>query len=910
MEKKKTKKETTKLFKGIDKSRKKNKKKYNTKNIILIAIVTLGIAFATLVLSFGLYIIFTSPDFDPEKLYNKEASVLYFANGETLTRLGSENRVKVSYNDLPEVFIDALIATEDSRFFQHNGFDFARFMKASLGQFAGNSGAGGASTLTMQVVKNNYTSAEASGIEGVVRKFTDIYMAVFKIEKKYTKEEVIEFYVNSQWFASGGTNYGSISGVEQASQYFFGKSIKDLNLSEAAVIAGMFQNPSYYNPYAYTSNAEGRRNTVLDLMYRHGYITEQERDDAKSVAIESLLKERDTTVSNNPYQAFIDYVINDVKEKTGIYAYTTPVEIYTTLDKNIQDVVNGVQNDYKFKDTKTQVGIAVTSVENGAILALGGGRNYVAQGLNRSIVRRQPGSTAKPIFDYGPLIEYTGAGTGTLFIDKPYSYSNGQSIKNWDSKYYGMITLTKALSDSRNIPALQAFQKVSNKVADFVHSLGIDYGENLYESASIGGFTGISPLESSAAYAAFARGGYYIEPYSFTKVVYLEAEGEYDNKYTKERVMSETTAYLITDSLTDATSSNVNFKVSGTQLATKTGTTNIDGTIASQFGMSSDATPDHWTNTYSSEYSISLWTGYDSLSKDGYYTSNSGTAARKSMMSTLANGIYSKNKTFTKPSGIVEVTLEWDTIPSKLASEYTPDNLKYTSLFKSGTEPSEVSTRFSKLNAPTNIRSEISSGNVILSWDPIATPEAIDNNKLSSYFNDNYGVFATTYYNERLTYNNNYIGANGYQVYQKMADGSLKEIGFTLNNHFTITPDGSASTYTYVVKSAYQLYKSNMSEGIETKVTTGISPELTLSLNETNPFCIVNGGIYSPINNPVKVMYNGTDVTSLSTITESEAINTSTNGNYTVTYNVTYNNGTVNKTKSITRTVKIADTCP
>ena len=176
------------------KPRRKNKKKVG--NIILITLISIGILIATVMISFGLYIIFTAPEFTQENLYFKEASVITWDNGEEITRIGSENRVIKNYEDYPQVLVDALVATEDSRFFQHSGFDAARFLKASMGQVMGQSGAGGASTITMQLAKNYVTKSSVdSGIEGIIRKFTDIYMAVFKIEKNFTKEQILEMYL-------------------------------------------------------------------------------------------------------------------------------------------------------------------------------------------------------------------------------------------------------------------------------------------------------------------------------------------------------------------------------------------------------------------------------------------------------------------------------------------------------------------------------------------------------------------------------------------------------------------------------------------------------------------------------------------------------------------------------------------
>ena len=227
--------------KNGEKSKKKKKKKKAFKVIInvCLSLAALGIV---VFIGFMAFIVFSAPAFSEEKLYKKEASVVYDSDGEIIAKLGSQLRDKITFDDLPQVFVDAIIATEDSRFYQHNGFDLPRFIKASFGQLLGNSSAGGASTITMQVVKNNFTNVKQT----ITRKFTDIYMAMFKLEKTYSKEEILEFYVNAPYL--GGTGAGAY-GVAEASRMYFGKEIKDLNLPEAALLAGLFQAPGYYNPF-------------------------------------------------------------------------------------------------------------------------------------------------------------------------------------------------------------------------------------------------------------------------------------------------------------------------------------------------------------------------------------------------------------------------------------------------------------------------------------------------------------------------------------------------------------------------------------------------------------------------------------------------------------------------------------
>ena len=832
---------------------KKGKKSGSKKNTILIILISLGIVVASAVLAFALYIIITSPDFVVEELYTKEPTVLYDMNGEEITRIGNENVELVTYSDLPQVLVDALIATEDSRFFQHNGFDAARFIRASLGQLAGQD-AGGASTLSMQVIKNTYTDGSlTSGIKGIVRKFTDIYMAVFKLEASYTKEEIIEFYLNSQWLGGGSTNYASINGVEQGSQYFFGKSVSDLTLAEASLLVGMFNNPSLYNPYSNPEGASNRRSTVLSLMVRHGYITEEEKEFAESVPVESLLADHSDDENTSMYQAFIDYTLLKVEEETGDNPYQVPMEIYTTLDPSIQETLYLLETEeiYTFINDTVQFGMAVTSTENGAVLALSGGRNYAAQGTNRAVgieykgIRNHIGSTAKIIFDYGPYIEYLNGSTGTLFLDRPWSYTVGGSVVNSSRDYWGEITMRRALVNSRNIPAIQAMQQVAaevgmDQIAEFASSLGIDYGDELYESAGLGGSGGSNPLSMSAAYAAFGRGGIYIEPYTFTRIVYTETEEEYTHPVERTRVMSEETAYMITDILVDAGRSGVggNFSISGTDIAAKGGTSTIDSESAKELGIPSNATPNHWNITYSPDYSIALWLGYDDL-RQGYLTSGTGYNPRRQIMAAVAKKTYKTGSRFEQPSGVVSATIELGTYPLQLASEYTPSSLKSTELFKAGYEPIEVSTRFSALENPTNGTSTYDGSTIRISWDAIETPDAIDPNYLEEYFNGYfkglYGSdYAQEYYESRISYNNSNIGTIGYQVYLQDASGNLISLGYTTNTYFTYTAT-PGTDYTFVVKSAYSIFKDNMSSGLTITAQTDMDSNIGDMVDPDDP---------------------------------------------------------------------------
>lgn len=808
--------------------KKAKKKPKSTKRKVLIVFMGFMIACALACLSFCIYIIVASPEFDVKRLYRSGSSVVYDADMNVIAEMGAKRRDNVTYDELPDVLIDAIVATEDSKFFQHSGIDLLRFGKAVVGQLLGHSDAGGGSTLTMQLVKNNYSSTISTGIEGIIRKFTDIYMAVFKIEKTYTKQEIMEFYVNQGFFGSGAY------GVEQAAQTFFGKSVSEINLSEAATLAGLFQAPGAYDPYKYPEKAQNRRNIVLNLMVRHGYITEQEAETAKAIKLEDMLTGYNYSYSE--VQGFLDALVVDVIKETGLDPATTSMNIYTTLKMDKQKVINQLYdgtlwgNSYKWRNDAVQCGIAVTDVDTGAVVAIGAGRNQKGERLYNyaTDIRRHPGSTAKPLLDYGPAIEYEGWGSGTSIIDDVYTYSNGTSLFNVDKKYSGILTAKTALAKSRNIPALQTFQATSQEEKyEFITSLGITpelINGEILESSSIGAFNGVSPLQLSAAYGAFARGGYYIEPYTFTKIEFNDTNETYSPVRKRTKVMSEETAYIINYMLKYAVTSGevATSSPSGTDVASKTGTTSEDEGLKKQLGLSSSAIKDSWQVMYSPDYSIAFWYGYKSTVKEHYLTTNEGWTARRNISRAITSRILEKNSRWEKPSGVTFVDVELGTFPTQLASEYTPDNLRSTEVFKKGTEPTEVSTRFQKLDDVSNLTYNTVGNQVHLSWSPIDTPEAINDEFLQSYFEKGYGRWAEKYYQQRLEYNAGNVGTVLYEIFVKNSDGSLYSIGTTSATSFT-TSITNASSATYVVRSRYSIFGANASSGREITVKLDVA---------------------------------------------------------------------------------------
>ena len=745
-----------------------NKKKKKILNIILIIILIIGIISIILFGIFMVYITINAPKFDTKKLNKNEVTIIYDKDGNQIAKLGSEMREKVKYEELPQVLVDAIIATEDSRFYQHNGFDAPRFLKATFGQLTGHSDAGGASTLSMQVIKNSFTSTESSGVKGIIRKFTDIYLAIFKLEKNYSKEEIIEFYVNNHFLG------GNIYGVQEASREYFGKDVSDLNLSEASILAGMFKSPNFYRPNVNPKNATARRDTVLYLMKKHGYITKAEYDMARSIPVDSLTTEQ-SIATTSEYQAYIDTVVEEVEEKYNVNAYTAPLLIYTNMDKSKQDAVNDVMNGktYNWINDKVQGAAAVLDSGTGKILAIGGGRNKSgANTFNYATqLNRQPGSTAKPLFDYGPGIEYNnwstygfqnGDDNYKLFEDAPYSYSNGQSIKNWDGGYFGSITMRRALSTSRNIPALKAFQMVDNsKIQEFVTSLGIEpevSNGKIHEAHSIGAFTGVSPLKMSAAYAAFSNGGYYNEPYSVSKIVFRDTGKTEEHKTKPKQVMSDATAYMISSILKDVS-------ITGgkpANVAAKTGTTNYDDNTMSRYHLPSDAIPDSWVVGYTNKTVIGMWYGYDFIDSEYCLRNIPATIQKDKLFLALANGVFDKKaEDFKMPDSVVKASIGG-------SYEY----------FKKGHEPKNGSEEApTKLDTPSGLKVVNSGNRVTLTWNGV--------NRLPD--DDKYG---------KLIYN----------IYQ----GSTL-IDFTESTSYSFTSTSSPYA-TYKVVATYKSYSGAQSD--------------------------------------------------------------------------------------------------
>ncbi|WP_049056106.1 transglycosylase domain-containing protein, partial [Enterococcus faecium] len=457
-----------------------------------------------------------------------------------------------------------------------------------------------------------------------------------------------------------------------ASEMYFGKKLSELSLPQTALLAGMPQAPSAYDPYVYPDQAKKRRDTVLYTMLQNEKISQTEYDQAVNVPVTDGLQELTQSDDNTKIvDNYVKEVINEVQEKTDKNVYTDGLEIYTNLDldaqKKLYDIVNTDQY-VSYPDDEMQVASTLIDTNTGKVKAQIGGRHIaedVTLGNNLAVnTSRDFGSTMKPVTDYGPAFEYLKYSTGKTITDAPYNYEGTSTpVGNWDNQYMGTITLRQALYLSRNVPAVKLFNEVgSDKVASFLKNLGIEYS-TIHQSNAISSNTeeqdgtkyGASSLKMAAAYAAFANGGTYYKPQYVNKIVFQDGTEETYEPDGKT-AMSPETAYMITDILKDTITegTGTNAQIAGLYQAGKTGTSNYTDDEYAKLGISSGVYPDILFAGYTPNYSISVWTGYNK--KMTPVTSESSHVAsdvyRELMQYVSANVT---NTDWEMPSGLIRV---------------------------------------------------------------------------------------------------------------------------------------------------------------------------------------------------------------------------------------------------------------
>lgn len=634
-------------------------KKHLLKKVILICLVMAIVSMGAGAITFA-SMIKDSPKLDSSKLEDPLSTKFYDMNGNFIYEYGKEKRTKIAYNQVPQVLEQAFIATEDSRFYEHHGIDVKRTAKAIFVNLTGDFGSQGGSTITQQVIKNSFLTPEKT----LKRKVQEWDLA-YQLEEKYSKQEIFMMYVNKIYL--GNRSYG----VAAAAKNYYGIEVNDLKnmtLAQAAMIAGLPQSPNKYDPTK-PENIEAatkRRNVVLRSMLREGYITEKQMEQASKVPVTEDLVPHNNQQSM-PYEAFLDAAVKEVKGKLkDVDISTDGLSIYTTMDPKAQDYAEKMLNTDEiiaYPNSNFQGAFIFLDTKTGEVRAVGSGRNdYKAEFLGHNLaidMKRQPGSTFKPIFDYGPAIEHLKWSTAHLINDQKTTYSSGQPISNWDHQYHGMLTIREALQYSYNIPALLTLRETgTEKARTFTEQLGISFkNDQVYESYAIGSNT-VSPLEMAGAYSAFGNGGIYNQPHFVQKVIYPDGK-EVRFAHEPKQVMEDYTAYMVTDMLRTVVDSGTGkiANVPELDVAGKTGTTNFDEKTTVKFGYPNEATNDSWFVGYTPQYTMAVWTGYSQNGPGNYMVGNTTKIAHhlfKSMMQIFGTDTSS----FQQPTSVYRVNNE------------------------------------------------------------------------------------------------------------------------------------------------------------------------------------------------------------------------------------------------------------
>lgn len=690
--------------------------------LTLFLLVTLAIVAGG---SLFVYYASRAPELTEEDLLGTFSSDLLDKDGEVFFTLGAESRNFATPDEFPDVMINAMIAIEDQRFNDHMGVDPIGISRAAVG-FLTNRGqiAGGGSTITQQLVKLSVFST-AREDQTLERKAQEAWLAV-QLERELSKEQIMTLYLNKIHMA------GNVYGVSTAAETYFGKHVSELEIHEAALFAGMAQAPNRFNPYVNPELAEQRRNVVIRVMESEGMITAEEAETAINTPVTEGLVELSQDEQNDlVFAAYLQTALDEVKEKTGLNPSTAGLTIETNLDMDAQqrafDVINS--DDYvNFVNDDILSAISLVDSQTGQVRALIGNRNPESMtDFDHARDLKQVGSTIKPLTTYGPAIEYLQYSTYHQIVDEEFNYPDGTPLRNYDRQFRGQISLREALVDSRNVPAAKIMNEDldPSQVEEFLSNTGINLDTlsadgGIVPSSAIDAVT--TPLQLAGSYAAFANGGNYTEPYTVSRVITQDGQ-EIDLTPETNQAMSDYTAYMITDVLKDVVSNLSNtVGISGVPQAGKTGTTNFSAEDIERYGYPSDGVPSSWFVGYTSNYSLSVWTGYQDNSK-GYLSFNEGTRQiprhiYREIMSYVSEGL--DNNDWSRPASVTEVAVEDGSNPAQLPGPNTPISNIVNELFVTGTEPTEVSTSFGEeLDAPTGLTAEYDedSDELTVSWD-------------------------------------------------------------------------------------------------------------------------------------------------------------------------------------------------
>jgi len=607
-------------------------------------------------------------------------------------------RQVVKFNDIPKVLVDAVLAIEDRRFFEHNGINFARFAEAAWIDLTSQRHQQGGSTLTMQLSRGFFLTRERT----IKRKLTEMLIAI-ELEQKFSKQQIFEIYAN--WVDLGQRGSFAISGFAEASRDYFNKDLKDITLPEAALLAGIIQGPSRLSPYRHPERAQERRNLVLDSMVETHAITREQADKAKATPLK--LAPPNVEASDAPY--FVDLVRDTVISKVPEREMNEQAyRIYTTLDPELQraaaqaveagiKLVDDQVNKRRTKRVKigkgkyettmepgppAQVALIAMDPHTGEVLALVGGRNYAFSQLNHAVAKRPTGSIFKP-FVYAAAMNTALDGSpqvltpASIVSDQPSTFAYGDQIyepRNYKEEYHGDVTARYALAMSLNNATVKLAEEVGyDKVADLAKSAGIA-SVKATPAMALGAYDA-TPLDMAGAYTAFANNGVRLSPVMIKSVRNTDGDPVMNFNAENHQVLDPRVAYVMTDMMQGVINYGLGFSAVRGR--------GFQQPAAGKTGSSHDG----WFAGYTSNLVCIVWVGFDDYSD--LHLSGAQTAApiwTEFMKKAAVIPRYSDMKSFSQPSGVVDVQL--DKITNLLATPACPQT--YTAAFIVGTEPTNT----------------------------------------------------------------------------------------------------------------------------------------------------------------------------------------------------------------------------
>jgi penicillin-binding protein 1B len=609
---------------------------------------------------------------------------------QAISGAAREKRRMVKFHDIPKILVEAVTSIEDKRFFQHSGFDPIRILKAVYVDVKEGRKDQGASTLSMQTARMFFLTQDKSW----KRKAAE-FIITLQLEQKLTKEDIFEYYANQVDLGWRGTFH--IVGLAQASEAYLGKDLNNINLPEAAEIAGMIQRPGYFDPFRHPDRLRDRRNIVLLLMRQNNVIGDRDYE----LAIEAPLTVTKTGSTSVEAPYFVD-MVNDKLQNMFQDAdfQSNAFRVYTTVDMRLQraaveavrlgmiGVDDQIRKQRRFRGQTPptpQVALVAINPHTGEVKALVGGRNYGLSQLNHSLAKRQPGSIFKP-FVYATALDTAVSGattvltaSSTVMDEATTFYFDNQTYSpgNFEKKFYGKVTLREAMAHSLNVATVKVGQLVGfDRVVDMANRAGMNYRIQPTPAVALGAYE-ITPVEAAGAYTIFANGGDYLKPSFLSMVRAQDGKVVFKNKVEEKQVLDPRVAYLTTSLLEEVLRTGTAAGVRARY--------NLNIPVAGKTGTSHDG----WFAGYTSELLCVVWVGFDDNSQLDLEGAHSAAPIWAEFMKrALENREYRDVKPFEAPAGIVSVMIDPES--GMLAAPGCPK--PRPEVYIAGTEPVGICT--------------------------------------------------------------------------------------------------------------------------------------------------------------------------------------------------------------------------